>query len=163
MKISGPFKHSLGGLIIAMITCFSSGLVYAQQERFVISADGKEVTDTQSKLVWQRCSYGQQWDGKTCAGKPVKVTLEKAKQLAAESATWHVPTKTELTSLVDKSQKKKPVIDKAAFPGTPSAMFWALRPEKDDKLNAWIVDFSKGKVYGNTHNSKYMVRLARAS
>lgn len=163
MKFSGPFTHSLRGLVLALLACCATGLVHAEAERFVISADGKEVTDTQTKLVWQRCTYGQQWDGKTCAGKAVKVTLQKARQLATENAPWHVPSKAELTSLVDTTQKKKPAIDKATFPGTQPTMYWALRLEMNDNLNAWLVDFSKGHVFGNSYDSKQLLRLVRAS
>ena len=38
------------------------------QDRFVISSDGQEVTDSTTKLVWRRCGEGQSWDGKTCSG-----------------------------------------------------------------------------------------------
>ena len=58
------------------------------ESRFVISADGKEVTDTQTKLVWQRCAVGQTWDGKVCVGKAAKVGLAKAKEMG-------IPTRTE--------------------------------------------------------------------
>lgn len=127
--------------------------------RFVISADGQEVTDTQTKLVWQRCTVGQSWDGKTCAGKASKVTLAKAKEMGPN---WRLPTKDELTGLVDKTQKK-PMIDKAAFPGTPAAIFWSTRPEATDNLGAWLVDFKNGRVFGNTRKASYMVRLVRAA
>jgi hypothetical protein len=131
--------------------------------RFLVSADAQEVTDTQSKLVWQRCALGQKWDGKTCAGKATKVTLADAKAKAgAMTPAWRVPTKDELKGLVDPSAKK-PAIDKIAFPGTPAALFWAIKPEATDNLGAWVVDFRNGKVFGNTYKAKYLVRLVRAS
>jgi len=40
--------------------------------RFVVSADGQEVTDTQTKLIWQRCAVGQKLDGKVAPVKPPK-------------------------------------------------------------------------------------------
>ena len=76
--------------------------------------------------------------------------------------TWRLPTKDELTGLVDKTQKK-PMIDKAAFPGTPAAIFWSTRPEATDNLGAWLVDFKNGRVFGNTRKASYMVRLVRAA
>jgi hypothetical protein len=133
------------------------------QGRFVVSADGQEVTDTQFKLIWQRCAIGQKWDGKTCAGKAAKVTLADAKTKAgAMTPAWRVPTKDELKGLVDTSAKK-PAIDKSAFPGTPASLFWAIKPEATDTLGAWVVDFRSGKVFGNTYKAKYLVRFVRSS
>ena len=134
----------------------------AQAEgRFVISADGKEVTDTQTKLVWQRCAVGQNWDGKVCAGKPTKISLAKAKEMgAAMTPAWHLPTKEEMVSVVDKSQKKVK-IDATAFPGAPGVIFWATQAGSTDNLNAWLVNFKSGRVVANTHKATYAVRLVR--
>ncbi|OYU43995.1 MAG: hypothetical protein CFE44_15325 [Burkholderiales bacterium PBB4] len=150
-------------LISSVALAFASMSAAHAEGRFVISADGQEVTDTQTKLVWQRCAVGQKWDGKTCAGKASKVTLAAAKDMAAGmTPAWRVPTKDELTGIVDKSQKK-PAIDKLSFPGTPSIIFWSTRPEASDNLAAWLVDFKTGKVLGHTHKAKYAVRLVRAA
>ena len=131
--------------------------------RFVISADGQEVTDTQTKLVWQRCAVGMKWDGKTCAGKATKMSLAQAKKAQdASNPAWHAPSKEELSSLVNKSQKK-PRIDHDAFPATPSGVFWAMRPEANDNLNAWLVDFRSGRVFGNVRKASYFVRLVRTA
>jgi hypothetical protein len=144
------------GALLAMSPAHAEG-------RYVVSADGQEVTDTQTKLIWQRCAVGQKWDGKTCAGKATKVSLPDAKAMGANmTPAWHVPTKDELVSIVDKSAKK-PAIDKAAFPGTPSDIFWATQPGTADNLNAWIVQFKTGKVFANTHKAKYLVRLVRSA
>ena len=136
------------------------------QSRFVISPDGQEVTDTGTKLVWQRCAVGQKWDGKTCAGKPTKLTLSKAREIGASAATpglkWRVPKLDELTTLIER-KRKKPAIDVAIFPGTPSAIFWALRPEFQDDLNVWLVDFGNGHVFGNTRKASFFVRLVRGA
>ena len=154
-------------LVFSFLTLVFSGLTLMSsahaQGRFVISTDGQEVTDTQTKLTWQRCAFGQKWDGKTCTGKATKVTLADAKSKAAELPSgWRVPTRDELKGLVDKSAKN-PAIDKAAFPGTPSALFWAIKLEATDNLGAWMVDFRNGKVFGNTYKAKYLVRFVRAS
>ena len=131
--------------------------------RFVVSSDGQEVTDTQTKLVWQRCATGLKWDGKTCAGKPSKLTFSNAREIGASTTpTWRIPAKTELLSLVDKSQKKLK-IDAQTFPGTPGGLFWAERPEVTDNLNHWMVDFRNGRVVGNVRNAKYFVRFVRVA
>lgn len=154
---------SVARVIFSVALAFASLSAAHAEGRFVISANGQEVTDTQTKLVWQRCSVGQSWDGKTCLGTATMVTITNAKEIgAAMTPAWRVPTKEELTGIVDLSQKK-PAIDKITFPGTPSTIFWSTRPEANDNLAAWLVDFKTGKVLGHTHKAKYAVRLVRAS
>lgn len=131
--------------------------------RFTLSADGQEVSDSQTKLVWQRCPLGSKWDGKLCAGKPTKLSLVQAKKSSdPTNAAWRMPTKDEFVALADRS-KKKPKMDALAFPAKPTGLYWALRPETDDNLNAWLVDFRNGKVFGNTNAARHFVRLVRPS
>ena len=157
-----PVARLLPAAALLLVGLTSMSAAQAE-DRFVISANGQEVTDTQTKLVWQRCSVGQPWDGKTCLGTATKVTLASAKAIGAATAPgWRLPTKDEPTGIVDKT-KKKPAIDKVAFPGTPSTIFWSTRPEANDNLAAWLVDFKTGRVMGYTHNAKYAVRLVKSS
>ena len=163
IRTSRQLATSLAWLLLAV----GSHTTALAQDRYAISADGQEVQDTQAKLTWRRCAEGMNWDGKTCTGKASKFRFSAAQKHAAEMAgkstqAWRLPTKAELLSLVDKS-KKKPLIDTRAFPGTPTAMFWATRPEANDNLNAWIVNFGNGRVYGNTGSKAPYVRLVRAS
>lgn len=163
IRTSRQFASCLALLLLAV---GSHGTVLAQG-RYTVSADGQEVQDTQAKLTWRRCAEGMRWDGKACTGKASKFSYGAAQQHASAQASasaqaWRLPTKAELLSLVDKS-KKKPLIDTSAFPGTPNAMFWATRPEANDNLNAWIVNFGNGRVYGNTGSKAPHVRLVRAS
>lgn len=153
--------------------CFMAGLLAcaapAQAQagaRFVVSADGQEVQDTSTQLVWRRCAEGSAWDGKTCKGKPTKFTLAGARKFVAEvdaktpNQAWRIPNKDELTGIVVKG-KKAPMIDQASFPNTPSSGFGALRPGFDDNLNAWVVNFRNGHVLGYTGQAKFALRLVR--
>ncbi len=102
------------------------------------------------------------WSGSACTGKPLKVTFAGAKAAArAAGSGWRVPTKDELRALVDMSAKKKPRIDGTAFPNTPAMSFWAMRSGADDDLNAWLINFSNGKLYGNVGQAKFPLRLVR--
>jgi hypothetical protein len=136
------------------------------QGRFTISADGQEVTDTTTGLTWKRCAEGMRWNGKSCSGKATRYTYAGAKKEAASSArgdagTWRIPTRDELVGLVDRTAKKKPRIDAKVFPQTPSKPFWASRTGSDDDLNAWLVNFSSGRVTGNAGQAKFPLRLVR--
>lgn len=155
-----------GGVTLALLAATFAGNAQAQS-RFAVSADGQEVQDSQTQLTWRRCSEGTRWDGKTCAGKPAKFNYAGARKTASALASsskqaWRIPAKAELLSLVDKTHKK-PLIDSTTFPTTPAGMFWATRPEASDTLNAWIVNFANGRVYGNPGSKAPYLRLVRSS
>ena len=144
---------------------FATALTAQAEDRFKVSADGQEVTDSTTSLVWRRCVEGMSWDGAKCNGKAKKLNFPAANKLATSQTTpgWRVPTKEELLGLVDKSKKKKPRIDTTAFPNTPAGLTWAVRPDTKDNLNAWIVDFANGHVYGNTGSKAPVLRLVRSA
>lgn len=136
--------------------CAASGAA-AQGGRFLVSANGHEVVDTQARLVWKRCPEGMLPQGHECRGSASKFSLAAARRHAA--AGWRMPTQAELSGIVIKTDRK-PLLDTAAFPGTPAEVFWALRPGYSDDLNASLVDFGNGKVYGSA-GSKHYLRLVR--
>ena len=120
------------------------------QARFSILEDGKEVFDKQTGLKWQRCTMGQDWDGKTCFGSPITKTFDvlqsslKPKPNAAD-AKWRLPTEKELASLIDK-QFKSPTIDPAAFPNTPLGYFWTSTPYSGNTELIRYVYFTDGFI-----------------
>lgn len=78
------------------------------------------VKDTQTNLMWMRCSLGQNWRGSTCYGEAEKYALPKSiendlKNFSYDSYTdWRVPTIAELNTLVYCSSGK-PKIWKASL------------------------------------------------
>ncbi len=152
------FRHL--SLTAAAVLALAAALPAQAQSRFTVSADGQEVTDTSTKLVWKRCVEGMKWDGKTCAGKATKLKLADARELA-KSGSWRLPTKEELSGMLDKNGKKK-ALDKTSFPAAPVRLYWALRPESTDNLNHWLVDMGNGKAFGNTRPGGNYVRLVRS-
>ena len=99
------------------------------------------VYDTKSKLTWQQTvsSTTYTWaDAKTyCAG--VGTSLG--------GTGWRLPTMKELQSLVDYSQATAPLIDRTAFPSTPSGTFWSSSPVAGSpSLVAWYVYFYDGRA-----------------
>lgn len=165
MSIPRSMRAPALQLAAFLLMTLAAGSGHAQS-RFKVSADGSEVTDTQSQLTWKRCAEGSTWDGKACTGKPMRFDFRNAKKHAAEagkSGTWRLPSREELVGLVDKAKKKKPKIDVEAFPNTPSLPFWATRAGSTDDLNAWLVNSSNGKVLGNVAERKFPVRMVRAA
>ena len=158
-------RAAASGLRIAALALLAFGAGASQgQDRFVISADGQEVTDTATRLTWKRCAEGMRWNGKVCSGKAMRYSFAGAKKEAANgAAAWRIPTRDELVALVDKTAKRKPRIDTKAFPQTPSRSFWATRAGSDDNLNAWLVSFSSGRVTGNAGQAKFPLRLVRSA
>jgi len=138
------------------------------EDRFVISSDGQEVTDSTTRLVWRRCGEGQRFDGKTCSGKLAKYKYAAARQAAEATAkstgkAWRMPTREELVSLYDEKLKRKPKLDGRIFPAATNGPFFATRAGSDDDLNAWLVNFANGKVSGNTGQRRFPLRLVRTS
>ena len=153
--------RSIAVAALAAAVLAATGAAHAQG-RFTVSADGQEVTDSSTRLVWRRCAEGTRFDGKACAGKATRYSYAAAKKAAAGG--WRVPTREELGGLLDRGAKKKPrIVDTAVFPQTPSTGFWASKPGSDDDLNAWVVNFSNGQTRANLGQAKFPLRLVRAA
>ncbi len=167
-KTSAVRRVPAGVLAAALCaTLWASAPAQAAGPRFVPSAAGDEVTDTQTGLVWRRCAEGQAWAGSTCAGSATTMTWDGAlshaqSQAASTAQAWRVPNVKELRSLVNLA-KTSPAIDTAAFPNTPSDWFWTSTPYAGDADYAWIVVFYSGSVSNSNRYNGYAVRLVRAA
>lgn len=141
--------------------------IEASAQPFVVSADGSEVTDQKTGLIWRRCSEGMSWNGASCAGTASAFTHEAALQYAASQASsagiaWRLPNIKELVSIADKSYNN-PAIDQTAFPATPTNYFWSASPKPYAGLSsyAWYVNFYNGNVNGGYRIDSHSVRLVR--
>jgi Protein of unknown function (DUF1566) len=133
---------------------------------FTVSADGQEVTDTKTGLIWRRCAEGMTASGGTCTGTASTFTHEAALTRASAQATatgvaWRLPNVKELSSIADKS-RINPAIDTVAFPATPADWFWSSSPYVGDAYGAWVVGFNYGYVGYGYRGNPYYVRLVRA-
>ena len=133
---------------------------------FTVSADGTEVTDGRTGLVWRRCAEGMAVTGGTCTGTASNFTHEAALTRAGAQATstsvaWRLPNVKELASIVDRS-KSNPAIDSVAFPATPANAFWSSSPYVGYAYYARVVDFVDGSVGGYDRFVTLPVRLVRA-
>jgi hypothetical protein len=140
---------------------------------------GGLVKDTQTGLMWIRCSLGQTWDGSTCTGNAKTYTWDEAMAVPenfeyAGFSDWRVPDIDELKSLMYCSSGKRddytcignytrPTIIEAAFPGVAElAMFWSSSPNDDGGDGAWTVYFGYGIDGWFKKSFDYQVRLVRS-
>lgn len=134
---------------------------------FTFSSDGTEVTDTRTKLIWSRCSYGQTWNGNNCAGTPTKVTHEQALAAAKLNKGWRLPNIKEISSLVD-GNRENPSLDGSVFPSTVGYSYWSSTPyvgSGSPQSNfVWTVDFNVGSVGAlDRRATPSAVRLVRSA
>ena len=150
---------------LAPLLLLAAGCVWADAP-FTVSADGTEVTDGRTGLVWRRCAEGMAATGGTCTGTASTFTHELALARARDQATstgvaWRLPNVKELASIADRS-KSNPAIDTVAFPATPVSAFWSSSPYVGYAYGAWVVDFGYGVVYDYLRGYPLPVRLVRA-
>lgn len=167
-----PLAASPPGLRRTLSTCtlvwawaiLLAGVPAAQaQSRYTVSADGQEVTDAQTALVWRRCAEGLAWNDSTCAGTLRYFNHEAALAHARDQAGWRLPNVKELETLVDKARTASPFIDVLAFPGTLATSFWTSTPYTANPSRAWGVYFYSGGVGNDSRGGDGAVRLVRAS
>jgi hypothetical protein len=137
------------------------------QARYSISADGNEVVDSKTGLIWRRCPEGMTASSSGCSGVAAAYTWDQSLALAndvalASGKSWRLPSVKELSSIVDASFGN-PAIDTHAFPGTPATPFWSATPVEDNPLKAWYVMFYGGFMNTYVCGGKLQIRLVRSS
>lgn len=151
---------------------------------FIPQGDGT-VIDKRTGLQWMRCSMGQTWTGKTCAGEPKKYQWQAAmdlKETFAGHSDWRLPTVEELETLVycnsgrDKGlnkfwlrpcggENRSPTIARQVFPRTAvnseDKYYLTVSPRTFDNSYVWVVSFDNGgDAYGPKSYRDY-VRFVR--
>ncbi|MFF5085046.1 sigma-70 family RNA polymerase sigma factor [Actinoplanes sp. NPDC000266] len=97
---------------------------------------GETVHDTVTGLVWQR--------GFSKDALPWAQAKQYCADLDLAGGGWHLPTRIELTSIVDHG-RYQPAIDVDAFPGTPPKFFWSSTPwVVSPGWAAWTFNFFEG-------------------
>jgi hypothetical protein len=137
-------------------TCNNTIPPSTPDSRFVVNGD--EVTDTDTGLIWQRCSLGQ--TGSDCsAGSANTYTWQEALQTA--SAPWRLPNVKELRSIVEE-KCVEPAINLTIFPNTISSGYWSASPNAYRSGRAWHVHFYLGSSNGKYKSNGRYVRLVRS-
>lgn len=160
--------HSINRTVTALSVCLGlwagSPTVHAAA-RYIVSADGKEVADTTTRLIWRRCTEGLLWNGSFCAGSVSYLSHQGALQQAGTQATafkaWRLPNVKELASIADIYRNPNPAIDTLVFPTTPSDKFWSSSPYISNSSYAWYVDFYDGYTSYGLRTGAFATRLVR--
>ncbi|MCB1660116.1 MAG: DUF1566 domain-containing protein, partial [Pseudomonadales bacterium] len=161
--------HTLSALALLLAishshaqTCNANIARTAPDSRYELVNNGTEVKDTQTNLIWQRCSLGQTWNGSSCTGTAATYNWTNALQTAANMGSgWHLPNIKELSSLVERACYNAS-INETYFPNTISGYYWSSSPVPYNSNYAWFVNFSNGSDnhHGYKGNNDY-VRLVR--
>lgn len=143
--------------------------VPAQAEPMPLQAQGAEVTDLRTGLIWRRCPEGAAWSGIGCDGTALRYTWSQALVIAQEAAQadalpWRLPNVKELASIIDQ-RRDRPAVSPRLFPGTPSAPFWTSTHATRSPTEAWFVDFLDGDQihFHDTRRFEHAVRLVRTA
>lgn len=127
--------------------------------RFI--ANGTDVTDNRTGLIWARCSVGQSWNGSICSGTAITYTHEQALSYVKSQSGWRLPNVKEISSLTDKGCSN-PAIDSTLFSNTMPNRYWSSSPYTvNDSSLSWSVYFFDGGVNISNRNLYQYVRLVR--
>ncbi len=137
--------------------------------RFQDNGDGT-VTDVESKLMWMRCSSGQQWIGSRCTSTAAAYGWADAQRHADEVSRegaaffndWRVPSLRELATITDRGCNN-PRTNVSVFPGTPAAPYWSSTPRPGETAGerALAMSFGAEGVVLARRDERFHVRLVR--
>jgi len=146
-------------------TCNSSITKIAPDNRYVINDD--TVNDTETNLIWARCSQGQTYNNTTqgCDDSASTYNWQQALAQAKDSnlssyTDWRLPNIKELASLVE-TACYIPSINASVFPNTVEDYYWSSSAYASSSLDAWLVSFSDGLADTSHKLNVKHVRLVR--
>jgi hypothetical protein len=181
-------KKQLLTMIFGLAVCLLSQSLWAAQtcnadinitkpnSIYIDHLDGT-VSDSETGLMWQKCSLGQTWDAgvdansgsdDTCTGLAIRKSWNAA-LTAVQTVNgntiygysdWRLPNKNELKSLVEKACYA-PSINETLFPNFVSNYYWSSSPSALIGNIVWIVDFNVGIYLTNSKLNGSYVRLVR--
>ncbi len=143
--------------------CSATETRIAPDSRYEVLAgsNGNEVRDTQTGLIWQRCSVGQRWDGQHCKGKPVALSWSEAKNTAQSLGLgYQLPSVEQLHSLTDRSCYNA-AMNEHIFPNAQPDAYWSATPSATKFGHAWFVDFYYGMAYQDDRGEHFYIRAVR--
>ncbi len=133
------------------------------QTRFEVSADGHEVLDRQTNLVWKRCAEGQSWNGSACVGPASKFTFDAATILTATPSGWRLPGIKELFSIARTGETGQ-VPEVNHLTENAGLVFWTSTPQAAaPQMTAWIVDIGWATTLPALRSATNPVRMVRSA
>lgn len=143
-------------------TCNPKVVREAPDSRYQSLNSGAEVKDTQTGLIWKRCSLGQTWSGTSCIGTAVTYNWPNALQAAKNIGSgWRVPNVKELSSLIEEACYNT-ATNETYFSNTVRSDYWSSSSYAYNSNSAWIVNFIIGLSQNDYKNDKNYVRLVRS-
>lgn len=145
-------------------TCNPNMARSTPDSRYQLLNSDTEVKDTQTGLIWQRCSLGQTWSSTSCTGTATTYNWTNALQTAKNRGNnWRVPNIKELDSLVEEACYNA-AINETFFPATQTGdYYWSSSPDAYSGRISWVVYFGNGTDYYALKDVSYYVRLVRSS
>jgi hypothetical protein len=170
-------SHRPGFLMLSLVLLSTLWGASQALATFTDNGDGT-VTDNDTGLMWDQCSWGQDYipgSPPICDPDPTSTnytyTWSDALGLAVTANTnlhrgyddWRLPNRTELESLVAITAVS-PAIDSQVFPNTASLWYWSSTTYPFDPVDpewAWYVSFQDGYSFATAQTWDYNVRLVR--
>jgi len=107
-----------------------------------------------------------QRDGGRCKGKAGCDTLAYVEALNEQHlcgfSDWHMPSRDEMLTLIDRSKANKASIDADYFPQTVPSWYWTASSNPDKPDHAWFVLFRNGLALNALKHQPKHVRLVRS-
>ncbi|MCJ8314884.1 MAG: DUF1566 domain-containing protein [Saccharospirillaceae bacterium] len=134
--------------------------------QYVIGGDNEElVIDTETGLMWMRCSLGKRWYDGNCFNTETRYTWQEALNVAdtfkySGFDDWRLPNIKELGSLLELACRDAP-INEVMFPNTVQTYYWSASNDAYNAKDAWIVFFASGRHINTAKNTPLAVRLVR--
>ncbi|WLD57196.1 DUF1566 domain-containing protein [Salinispirillum sp. LH 10-3-1] len=166
MKLIFPFISIMLLLLSqsALAQSCRTSLTQTTPDADFIWLDDGTVRHLPTGMIWMRCSLGQTWTGTGCSGEARALTWTEALDISdgqtfAGRSDWKLPTRQQLTTIVEKSCTL-PSINRAAFPDTMPFPYWTATPFANDSGYSWAISFELGNVqFGYYDHDRFYVRL----
>ena len=134
-------------------------------DRFDYNKADEIVFDKATNLTWRTCVIGQvRVKGKGCQGDVSEMSWISAKSIG--DSQWRIPTKDELTSLIDRYSNQEKLIPRiaSAFPAGDKTKLNYWTSDASNENEAWYVNFGLGPIAGKADKSnQFAVRLVKGT